>query len=104
MAKRISHREVRRLGDERIAILTELSLEAVKEGRNDRARRYTQIARAISGKAQTEIPEGFRYCRKCNLPSVPGITCRVRLTGGKISSSCICGNVWRMPYLKEQRK
>ncbi len=104
MAKRISHREVRKLGDQRIAILTGLSLEAVKEGKNDRARRYVQIARAICGKAQTQVPDGFRYCKKCFLPSIPGITCRVRLTGGKISSSCVCGNVWRMPYLKEQKK
>ena len=104
MAKRIPRKDVRKLGTERVAILAGLSVEAVKEGNAERARRYVQLARAICGKAQTEMPDGFRYCKKCLLPMVPGVNCKVRLTGGKITSGCTCGNVWRMPYLKEQRQ
>jgi ribonuclease P protein subunit RPR2 len=104
MAKHIARKDLRKLGDERVGILVQLSREAVKEGYNDRARRYVELARAICGKAQTEMPRDFRYCKKCLLPMMPGINCRVRLTGGKITSGCACGEVRRMPYLKEQRK
>ena len=104
MAKRIPRKDVRKIGDERVSILTGLACEAVRNGRDDRARRYVELARAICGKAQTEMPRDFRYCKKCLLPMMPGINCRVRLTGGKITSGCACGEVRRMPYLKEQRK
>lgn len=104
MAKRMPRKDIRKLGDERIAILVDLSRQAVKDGKDDRARRYVELARAICGKAQTEMPDDFRFCKKCLLPMSPGINCQVRLTGGKIVTRCSCGNVWRMPYLKEQRK
>ncbi len=104
MAKHIARKDLRKLGDERVGILVQLSREAVKEGNDDRARRYVELARAICGKAQTEMPRDFRYCKKCLLPLVPGINCKVRLTGSKIVSECGCGTVWRMPYLKEQRE
>ena len=105
MAKHLSRNTVRAIGNERIGILTGLSQQAVEEGNPDRARHYVSLARTICGKTQTEIPEGFRYCRKCLLPLMPGINCTVRLTGSKIVSACAgCGTVWRMPYLKERRK
>lgn len=104
MAKHIARKDLRKLGNERVSTLVELSREAVKEGQSERARRYVQLARAICGKAQTEMPGDFRYCSRCLLPLVPGINCQVRLTGSKIVSVCECGTVWRMPYLKEQRK
>ncbi|MCQ2084686.1 MAG: ribonuclease P protein component 4 [archaeon] len=104
MAKHMPRKDIRRIGNERVSILVNLSREAVKEGKDERARRYVELARAVCGKAQTEMPGDFRYCKKCLLPLVPGTNCTVRLTGGKIVSSCSCGNLWRMPYLKEQRK
>lgn len=104
MAKHLSRKDIRNIGNERIAVLTDLSRQAVRDGRDDRARRYVQLARAIGGKTQTGMPEGFRYCKECLLPLMPGTNCRIRLTGGKITVSCVCGGVRRMPYLKEQRK
>lgn len=104
MAKHMPRKEIRKIGNDRVAILVDLSREAVKNGKDDRARRYVELARAICGKAQTEMPRDFRYCKECLLPLIPGINCKVRLTAGKIVSSCSCGNLWRMPYLKEQRK
>lgn len=104
MAKHLSRKDIRNIGSERIAVLTDLSRQAVRDGRDDRARRYMHLARAIGGKTQTAMPEGFRYCKKCLLPMMPGTNCRIRLTGSRISATCICGNVWRMPYLREQKK
>lgn len=104
MAKRIPRKDVRKIGSERVSILVRLADEAVRAGKDDRARRYVELARAICGKAQIDMPRDFRYCKKCLLPMVPGINCRVRLNGSKLTSGCPCGEVWRMPYLKEQRK
>jgi ribonuclease P protein subunit RPR2 len=104
MAKHISKTALRSLGEERVLTLTSLSEAAVRDGRSDRAKRYVDLSLRICGKARVKMPDGFRYCKKCLVPLVPGINCRVRLTTHKVVSVCECGNVWRMPYLKEQRK
>lgn len=105
MAKHIPKNVVRNIGSERVSILTDLSVKAAKEGKDERARRYVELSRAICGKTRVDMPDRFRYCKKCYLPLVPGTNCTVRLTGHKIVSRCkCCGTVWRMPYLKEQRK
>ena len=104
MAKHLTRSAVRKIGAERVGILLGLSQEAVREGKDGRAVRYVELARAICGKAQMEMPREFRFCKDCLLPLVPGTNCTVRLTGHKIVSECRrCGAVWRMPYLKEQR-
>ncbi|MCQ2070667.1 MAG: ribonuclease P protein component 4 [archaeon] len=105
MAKHISHKVIRALGNERVNTLLGLSEDAVRNNRDDRARRYVELARAICAKAQTEMPDGFRYCKNCLLPLVPGVDCKVRLTGHKIVMRCRdCDTVWRMPYIQEQKK
>jgi RNase P subunit RPR2 len=39
------------------------------------------------------------------MPLVPGISSTVRLTSGKIVTTCNeCGTLRRMPYLKEREK
>ncbi len=106
MAKRhLPRGAVRDIGSERITILLRLSQEAVRAGRDDRARRYVGLARAIGMKAQVPLPPEFRYCEKCFLPLMPGINCTVRLTGHKVVCGCRgCGAVRRRPYLKEQKE
>lgn len=103
MPKHIARRDVRKIGNERVNILVNLAREAVREGKDERARRYVGIARAICGKAQTEMPKDFGYCRKCLLPTMPGINCTVRLTSGKVVTGCKCGCIRRVPYLREQK-
>ncbi len=105
MAKHPARSAVRYIGMRRSARLAELSAEAVREGREDRAIRYVSLARAVCGKSQTPMPEGFAYCRECLLPLLPGVNCTVRLTGGKVVSACPrCGTVRRMPYIREQKE
>lgn len=104
MSKRhLSKNAVLTTGGERMTILTNLSVDAVKEGKDDRARRYVSLARHIGMKTKAQMPEGFKYCKGCLLPMIPGDNCRVRLTGSKIVYTCSgCGQLWRMPYLKER--
>ncbi|MCL2509854.1 MAG: ribonuclease P protein component 4 [Methanomassiliicoccaceae archaeon] len=103
--RRISKNTAVSIGEERISILTELSKEALAEGRYDRAERYVILAGRIGMKTKVKMPVGFRYCKECMLPLVPGVSCTVRLTGGKVVTTCHrCGGLKRMPYLKEKRK
>ena len=103
--RRISKNAVVCIGEERISILTKLSKDALVEGRDDLARRYVSLARRIGSKTKAKMPADFRYCRKCMTPLVPGVNCTVRLTGGKIVSTCgHCGRLKRMPYTKERAK
>jgi len=106
MSKRhISKNAVTAIGEERISILTDLSKDALADGRCDLAKRYVSLAGNIGKKTRVKMPEGFKYCKKCLLPLVPGINCTVRLTGGKVVTRCQnCGGLKRMPYIRERRK
>lgn len=103
--KRISKNAVANIGAERISILTELSKTALADGREDLAKRYVYLARSIGRKTRVKMPAEFVYCKKCLMPLVPGTSCTVRLTGGKIVTTCHnCGGLKRMPYTKEKGK
>ncbi|MCL1979013.1 MAG: ribonuclease P protein component 4 [Methanomassiliicoccaceae archaeon] len=103
--RRISKNAVVGIGEERISILTGLSVNALADGREDLAVRYVSLARKISRKTKAKMPEEFRYCKKCLMPLVPGVNCTVRLTANKIVATCQnCGGLKRMPYLKEREK
>ena len=85
--------------------LLDLSEEAVRSGRLDRARRYVDLARRIGMKTRVKMPKDRRYCKRCLVPMMPGVNCVVRLSDHKIATTCrACGAVSRFPYLKEQRK
>ncbi|MCL2032025.1 MAG: ribonuclease P protein component 4 [Methanomassiliicoccaceae archaeon] len=103
--KRISRSAVAGIGEERISILTELSKDALTAGREDLAIRYVSLARRIGGKTKVKMPAGFRYCKRCMIPLIPGTNCTIRLTGRKIVTTCQrCGGLKRTPYLKEREK
>lgn len=103
--RRISKGAVTKIGEERIATLTKMSIDALSEGRNDLARRYVELAKKIGMKTKMKMPEGFRYCKKCLIPLIPGNNCTVRLTGGKVVTRCQdCGALKRKPYIKERDK
>ena len=81
-----------------------MSEEAVRNGRDDRARRYIEIAMAISGKTRVKMPKERRFCKNCHLPMMPGVNCTVRLSNHRVTMSCdACGEVRRIPYIREQR-
>jgi ribonuclease P protein subunit RPR2 len=103
--RRISKSAVVSIGEERISILTGLSQDALADGRGDLARRYVSLARRIASKTKAKMPSEFRYCKRCMMPLVPGISCTVRLTDRKIVTTCQnCGTLKRMPYGKEKVK
>lgn len=102
--RRISNDRIERIAEERIAVLTRLSQEALREGRKDRAQRYVTLALRICQKTRTEMPEGFAFCKRCHTPLVPGINQRVRVGRTRVVSTCgECGAIRRQPYIKEKR-
>ncbi len=101
--RRISQKALADIGAERTGRLLALAEEAVRQGRYDRARRYTDLAKRISAKTQAPMPRGHAICKGCGIPLLPGIDCRVRLGSHAVRVTCgLCGEVRRRPYLKEQ--
>lgn len=102
--RRISNDKIEKIAAERVSRLAELSQAALREGREDRARRYVTIAIRICQKTRVRMPEGFVFCKRCHLPLVPGINLRVRVVRERVISTCGgCGNIRRMPYIREKR-
>jgi ribonuclease P protein subunit RPR2 len=78
----------------RIAGLYELSIERVREGDLDLARRYTELAKKIGMRYTVRIPQELKQmtCRSCMVPLVPGKTSRTRIRDGSRVVTCTeCG-------------
>ncbi len=102
--RRIPNGTVSEIGAHRIDTLMDLSAQAAKDGRDDRSRRYVEIARSVGMKARVKMPKDRKYCKNCHVALVPGISCRVRLSNHKVCITCDkCGEVRRYPYIKEQK-
>lgn len=83
----------------RIATLMALAEAAAREGRLDRAHRYAELSwRMKTGYQLAESGCEARVCRRCHAFLQPGVTSRVRLTGGKLTRTCLrCGATRRVP-------
>ena len=85
----------------RITALYDLSLEKVREGDLDLARRYTGLAKRIGMRYTVRIPRDLKQmtCRSCMVPLVPGRTARVRIRCGQRAITCHeCGHTRRIGY------
>lgn len=105
MPKRRRRGSERRIALERIEILFRLAEKEALRGNAPRANRYASLAARIGMRYNVGIPREFkrRYCRKCHAFLVPGVNCRVRVSRGKITSTCgTCGDVRRFAYVREQ--
>ena len=85
---------------ERIERLQELAREAVRDGHDDRSRRYVRRARRIAERNRLRLPREFvRFtCDRCDVYLVPGKNARVRLQDGHVVITCECGEQKRYPY------
>lgn len=100
-----SVRELRDLAWQRIRILLRLADNTIRSD-EALARRYVELAFRIAAKARLRLPRSLkrRYCRRCKIPLVPGLTARVRIKGGedgRLIVTCLrCGYVRRYPLRK----
>ena len=72
----------------------------------ERSDRYVELARRLSTKYNTKIPEKWsrRYCRNCGKFLYYGHNSSVRLVDEKVNIFCgECGHVMRIPYSKEKK-
>jgi len=85
---------------ERIERLQSMAREAVREGREERAREYVRRARRIAERHRLRLPTSFSHsiCRACDAFLVPGRNARVRTQSGHVVVTCDCGNQARYPY------
>ncbi|MHB8603670.1 MAG: ribonuclease P protein component 4 [Thermoplasmatota archaeon] len=100
MARRRDKSRERDIAAERIRVLMREAESAARAARPDRANRYALLARKLAMKHELGSTREMRgkICRACNGFLAPGVTSRVRLTGGRITTTCLqCGNVRRRP-------
>jgi len=85
---------------ERIERLQSMARDAVREGRDERAREYVRRARRIAERHRLRLPEAFSHsiCRTCDAYLVPGNNARVRTQSGHVVVTCDCGSQARYPY------
>jgi len=72
----------------------------------NRSHRYVELARKISKKYNTKIPQAWnrRYCKKCYKFLFPGHNSTVRLINNEINIFCgECGHVMKIPYIEEKK-
>lgn len=88
------------IATERIERLQELAREAVREGNEERARRYVRRARRIAERNRLTLPREFvRFtCERCDTYLIPATNARVRLQDGHVVVKCDCGEHHRYPY------
>lgn len=86
--------------------LIDLAIKEAKNGNIDLARKYVKLARDYAKYGKFKLPLEYRrkYCRRCNVPLIPGKTVRVRIKSKVLIKSCLlCG--WIRRYeLKERTK
>lgn len=99
MARRRDKGAERRIASERVGRLVELGEEALRRGRPARADRYAELAWRIKLRYQLDAsPLQGRVCRACHAYLLPGLSSRTRLTGGRVSTTCLrCGTTRRRP-------
>jgi len=88
------------IASERIKRLQSMARDAVREGRDERAREYVRRARRIAERHRLRLPRPFArsICRSCDTFLVPGRNARVRTRSGHVVVTCDCGAQARYPY------
>ena len=88
--RRISKTEQKKIAGRRINRLFRLAEKNALKGEIRLSNRYVELARKISMKNLTPIPKSFkrRFCKYCYSYLLPTITCRVRISRGKVIVFC----------------
>jgi ribonuclease P protein subunit RPR2 len=98
-------KEEKKIATERINVLFGLAEKYGLKGNTQRANRYAHLAWKIGMRYNVTIPGNLKrkYCRGCHTFLRPGINCRIRLTGDRITMVCEnCGRCYRQPIVKER--
>lgn len=98
---------VRNIALERMLVLFNLGVEAVKKGDFELARRYGELIYRISMRVRVKIPRSIKrwICKNCRVIMVPGINVKIRTRrDGKtlrIITRCLtCGWIHRYEFVR----
>ena len=95
-------RRIEDLAVQRIELLFELAEAEARDEREQRSKRYIELARAIGMRYRARIPKPLkmRLCKRCYALLIPGRNARVRLRGDYMTTTCLrCGQQMRRPYI-----
>lgn len=96
---------MKKLVESRSLDLIDKAVDLVYEGKIDLAREYVKLAREYSAKGKIKLPIEYKrkFCRRCNVPLVSGITERRRIRRKVLIRTClICG--WIRRYELRENK
>ena len=105
MPKRRKGQE-RKIAAERMETLAALAEKSALAKDFPHADRYADLARRLGMRYNVHLPRELRarICRACHRYLLPGVTCKVRVSRGRVRTTCgYCGNMARHPYVREQR-
>ena len=100
MPRRRNKGEERDVAVRRIDTLLERARIEAMAARGDLADRYAVLGVAIAQKYQTGLSRAQKaqVCRACHAFLLPGKTSRIRVTAGRVATTCLkCGHVARRP-------
>jgi ribonuclease P protein subunit RPR2 len=102
--KRVANKDTKAIADRRIIRLLAIARDERSTGDKALAARHVELALRIAKRCNVRM-EWSLTCKGCRMPMIPGMNCRVRSTGGRMSFTCLdCGMIKRRPYLKEKSK
>ncbi len=91
----------KKIAKQRIKRLFTLAEKQAFNGKYNLSDRYVKIARKLSMKYLVPIPKEYKrfFCKHCYSYFHPDITCRMRISGGKIILFCKkCRKYTRIPF------
>ncbi len=92
------------IAEKRIKKLFTLAEEELRKRNLNRTKRYIGLARKIGMKCQYTLPKELKrkFCKKCNMLLIPGISCEAKLNKKTIDIKCFnCNNIRRYSYGKK---
>lgn len=84
----------------RMEFLLTMAQDALRAGKEERARSYVKKALRLVEKMNVRLPRRWKWyiCKRCALPLLPPLNARVRFYGGALHITCLkCGGMRRVP-------
>jgi ribonuclease P protein subunit RPR2 len=93
---------------ERIDILMNLAEQEFKKNNKDRVKKYIQLSKKLAMKMRISFPKKWkrRICKNCGELLVYGTNSIVRIDSKtrSVNIYCLeCGNIYKIPYIKERK-
>jgi ribonuclease P protein subunit RPR2 len=105
MARRhLSRKSAKDIAEDRVDILFEEAANEAKSGRDERAKRYVEMALKMSARHKIRATHKREFCPQCHVFFIAPRNVRVRTGSGRVAMTCLsCGHVQRYPIKVSKR-